>query len=63
MWSIAFAQASLERARFFDASAVFSAHILPGFIGAIGSAIAFNRVSGDNGYSTLQARGWERGGG
>lgn len=54
VWSITGLQPALDKALFFDASATLSAHVIPTLIGAVGSAIAFNRVTADLGYADQQ---------
>ncbi len=54
VWSAVLVQPALAKLRFYDSSAVFSAHVVPGFISAVGSAIAFARVNTDFGYSVQQ---------
>ena len=52
--SLLLVQPLLPAVELWDAAAVFSAHLVPSFVGAIGSAIAYNRVNGDNAFSQLQ---------
>jgi ammonia channel protein AmtB len=54
VWSLVLVQPALAKAGFYDSSAVFSAHFVPGFVSAVGSAIAFARVNPDFGYSIIQ---------
>ena len=56
VWSIVTVQPLLDKFHFFDSSAVFSGHLVPGFIGAIASAIAYSRVTTDLGFTDVQVR-------
>ncbi len=55
LWAFVYLQPKLAHAKFFDSSAVFSANVVPGFIAAIGSAIAFARVNGDYNIDQINA--------